>query len=74
MSQIDYAAMSDKALRQYFLRHRNDQEAFYAYMDRLNAKPRKIIANVGDPDVYEKLTAAFFPKIQAAEAENRVND
>ena len=74
MSQIDYAAMSDKALRQYFLRHRNDEEAFRAYMDRLNARPRNIIATVGDPDVYEKLTAVFLPKIQAAEVENKVND
>jgi hypothetical protein len=33
MSQIDYALMIDRELKQYFLEHRNDVEAFHAYME-----------------------------------------
>ena len=75
MSQVDYAKMSDEELKQYFLKHRlHDEAAFYAYMDRLNARPRKIIATLGDPDFEEKVKAAILSKIQAAEAESEVKD
>lgn len=34
MTQIDYAAMSDQELKQYFLKHRQDEAAFQAYLER----------------------------------------
>jgi hypothetical protein len=43
MSQVNYAAMSDAELRQYFLRHREDKMAIRAYLDRLSERPRRII-------------------------------
>jgi hypothetical protein len=32
MSQVNYAAMSDKKLKQYFLQHREDKAALQAYL------------------------------------------
>ena len=37
----DFAAMSRKELRAYILKHRDDDEAFYAYMDRLKQNPNR---------------------------------
>ncbi len=45
-----YDQMSSDELKQYFLQHRNDQEAFYAYMDRLNASGRAITIDPTDPE------------------------
>ena len=47
MININYASMSDEELKRYFLEHRTD-EAFYAYMDRLNARPKKVIIEAGE--------------------------
>ncbi len=35
MSQPNFHAMSQKELHNYVLAHREDQETFYAYIDRL---------------------------------------
>jgi hypothetical protein len=37
----NFAAMSRKELRAYILEHRDDDEAFYAYMDKLQQNPNK---------------------------------
>lgn len=34
----DFQAMSRKELRAYILQHRDDDEAFYAYMDKVQAE------------------------------------
>ena len=65
MSQINYADMSDKELRQYFLRHREDKMALKAYLDRLSDRPRNIITTVDDPDFDAKVQAAIRQRIQA---------
>ncbi|BAZ29455.1 hypothetical protein NIES4074_19010 [Cylindrospermum sp. NIES-4074] len=38
MSQPNFQAMSTKELRAYVLSHRDDQEAFYTYVDKLKAE------------------------------------
>jgi len=38
MSRPDFQAMSQKELQSYVLAHRDDQEAFYAYVDKLHAE------------------------------------
>ncbi len=58
MSQVNYAAMSDRELRQHFLRHREDKMALRAYLDRLSDRPRKVITTVDDPDFDTKIQAA----------------
>jgi hypothetical protein len=58
MSQVNYTAMSDKDLKQYFLQHRDDKLAFQAYLDRFSERPRQIITTVDDPDFKVKIQAA----------------
>ena len=68
MSQkVDYSAMSRAELKQYFLRHREDHAAFQAYLDRINQKPRRIIASPGDPDFDEKVVAAIRRQMAATQ-------
>ncbi|GCL40236.1 hypothetical protein SR1949_53710 [Sphaerospermopsis reniformis] len=38
MRKLDFKTMSMKELRAYVLSHRHDQEAFYFYVDKLNAE------------------------------------
>lgn len=38
MRKPDFKTMSRKDLHTYVLAHRDDQKAFYAYVDKLNAK------------------------------------
>ena len=64
MNQINYAAMSDKDLKQYFLQHRNDKTALQAYLDRVNEHPRQIITTVDDPDFDTKIQAAIRQQMQ----------
>ncbi|MHC5934092.1 DUF6887 family protein [Nostoc sp.] len=73
MSQVNYAAMSDQELRQYFLRHREDKIALRAYLDRLGdvydglrLRPRNMITTVDDPDFDAKIQAAILKQMQAA--------
>jgi predicted metal-dependent RNase len=68
MSQVNYAAMSDSELKQYFLQNRQDREAMEVYLDRINQRPRQIIASPGDPDFNEKIQAAIRQKLQALES------
>lgn len=66
MSQIDYTAMTDAELKQYFLKNRGDQTAFQAYLDRLNQRPRRIIASLSDPDFDQRVQSAIRQKLEAA--------
>jgi hypothetical protein len=38
MSKPDFKTMSQRDLQTYVLAHRDDQEAFYAYVDKLHAE------------------------------------
>lgn len=66
MSQVDYGSMSDAQLKEYFLKHRGDQAAFQAHLDRINQRPLRIIASPSDPDFDEKVQAAVRQKLEAA--------
>lgn len=50
MSQVNYEQMSDKELKQYFLTHRDDRAAFYAYMARRRQKKKTILIKAGEID------------------------
>ena len=38
----NFQAMSKEELRTYVLKHRDDEEAFYIYMDKLHAQEERI--------------------------------
>jgi pyridoxal/pyridoxine/pyridoxamine kinase len=42
MSKPNFAAMTRKELRAYILEHREDEEAFLIYMDKVTADPGEI--------------------------------
>ncbi len=64
MNQINYAAMSDQDLKQYFLQYRDNKTALQAYLDRINEHPRQIITTVDDPDFDTKIQAAIREQMQ----------
>jgi len=70
MSRINYDAMSDTELKQYFLKHRGDQAAFQAYLDRINQRPRRIIASPDEGNFDEKVQAAIRQKLETARRRN----
>jgi hypothetical protein len=63
MSQVDYMAMSYKELRRYFLKHREDQAAFQAYLARRRERSRSVITRVDDPDFDNKIQRAIRQQI-----------
>lgn len=68
MSQVDYMAMSYQELRRYFLKHREDQSAFQAYLARRQERSaegssaslsRPVVTRVDDPDFDDKIQTAI---------------
>lgn len=59
MTQINYSTMSDQDLKRYLLNHRDDREAFYAYMDRRHSRSPKMIVPFDDPQWEEKMRAVI---------------
>lgn len=63
MSLPDFRAMSQKELHDYFLAHRDDQEAFYAYIDKLHAEGNWIemppLESLQDLENYPEFTERF---------------
>jgi trans-aconitate 2-methyltransferase len=59
MNNVNYAAMSDRELKRYILTHRDDREAFYAYMDRRRSRPRQVTIKLDDPAWEEKIISAI---------------
>lgn len=63
MSQPNFQVMSQEELQKYMLSHRNDQEAFYAYVDRLHEEGNWIemppVDTVEDLEKYPDFMAQF---------------
>ena len=63
MNQPDFQAMSQKELQRYVLSHREDQTAFYAYVDKLNAEANWIemppLSSVEDMDNHPDFVNRF---------------
>lgn len=68
MSQVNFEAMSDQELRQYFLNHKQDPEALSAYLERRSRSKQTIIAQVDDPDFDSKVLAYIQEQIRKYEA------
>ncbi|MCU0536132.1 MAG: hypothetical protein MUD14_19765 [Hydrococcus sp. Prado102] len=68
MDRVNYTAMSDEELRQYFLKHREDKIDLRVYLDRLSDRPRKVITTVDDPDFDAKIQAAILQQLQASDS------
>ena len=55
MKLANYEGMNLDELREYMLTHREDLNAFHAYIDRSKAAGRMITIDPSDPDWEEKL-------------------
>lgn len=66
MSNVNYAAMSDRELKRYILTHRDDREAFYAYMDRRHSRVHKVTIKLDDPAWEEKIISAIRMNLNSA--------
>ncbi|WP_368041798.1 hypothetical protein [Nostoc sp. TCL240-02] len=51
--------MSDQELKSYFLTHKDDKQAFYAYMDRRKSHHRDVAIQLNDPAWEEKIIAVI---------------
>lgn len=73
MTRPDFDLMSHQELQTYVLEHRDDQEAFYALVDRFHAEPEhwhSPLDPTADIDRFEELLAEHQRK-QAALAEEK---
>lgn len=59
MNPVDYATMSDRELRSYFLTHREDDAAFQAYLARRRERSCLVITTINDPDFDSKIQTAI---------------
>jgi hypothetical protein len=59
MKKIDYTTMSDQELKQYLIAHKDDQDAFYAYMDRRHSRTNKVSIAYDDPEWETKIIEAI---------------
>ena len=50
MKPFNYADMNDQELKQYFLEHKDNKEAFYAYLDRKQQHPKQVLIGVKELD------------------------
>jgi hypothetical protein len=58
MTKPNFVAMSKSELKRYLLEHRNDTEAFYALMDKINAEPNQKYYTVDEADMLQELIEA----------------
>jgi len=65
MTNSNYAAMTDTELRHYLLLHRDDQAAFYAYMDRRSQRDRLPGIPSDDPEWDEKVLTLMRSQLAA---------
>lgn len=63
MNEPNFQTMSQKELHRYVLDHRDDQEAFYAYVDKLHKEGNWIempaVESVQDLEKYPEFTSRF---------------
>lgn len=59
-----YDHMDSDTLKKHFLQHRDDQEAFYAYMDKLNASGRAIVIDPTNPESERQANEQIQSKVE----------
>ncbi len=73
MTQPNFEQMSRKELRAYMLEHRDDEQAFHAYMDRLATEPvlaRGTIEDLQDPSRFGEI----LERVNKIKQEGRASD
>lgn len=63
MSKVNYATMTDAELKRYILAHRDDRNAFHAYMDRRYSRPNREAISPNDPNWKAKALSSIRAKL-----------
>jgi len=66
MSSVNFEAMSNAELKQFFLANRQNKSAFQAYLARFAQRPKSLIASPDDPEFDAKIQAAIQQKLEAS--------
>lgn len=69
MSKPNFDAMSKAELRAYVIEHQDEQEAFYAFVDRLTAKPSSVVypASMTPEEIHQAVVDHIEQKRKSAE-------
>jgi hypothetical protein len=72
MSSLDFETMSKADLRAYVLAHPEDQEGFYALVDRLHTEPSRPLKSLEDLEQLPEVQRAKQKRLgeQARQSEN----
>ena len=63
MKKVNYVAMNAQELKRYMLAHREDREAFNAYLDRRHSHSNKTVIKFNDPAWEEKIISLIQEKL-----------
>lgn len=61
-NRFDHMTLDE--VKRYFLQHRDDTEAFHAYMDKLNASGRAIVIDPTDPKSEQQAITQIQERLQ----------
>ncbi|MDJ0578476.1 hypothetical protein [Crocosphaera sp.] len=50
MKSVNYTNMTNQELKKYLLEHKDDKEAFYAYLDRKKQQPKQVMIGIDELD------------------------
>ncbi len=59
MNPVNYTQMSDKQLKKYLVKNRNDKEALQVYLNRRHQHPNPVIATFNESDFEDKILTAI---------------
>ena len=59
MNSDNYAQMSDKQLKKYLVKNRNDKAALQIYLNRRHQNPNPVIATLNESDFEDKILTAI---------------
>ena len=59
MNPVNYTQMSDKQLKKYLVKNRNDKEALQVYLSRRHQHPNPVIATLNESDFEDKILTAI---------------
>lgn len=63
MNSEKYTQMSNKQLKKYLLKNRNDKAALQVYLNRRHQQPNPVIATVNESDFEDKILTAIRNKM-----------
>ena len=73
MTQLNFHEMSRTELRAYILEHRDDEQAFHAYMDKLGTEPVLATGTIADLEDATRFSE-LLERVKKTKQERRSSD